>query len=232
MQMHRTVSLVSGAGLGVGLTYFFDPDRGRRRRAFVHDKGLGRSKRIAEFDGAAAKETGNGVIGMGPAAKSWVQPAPPGSDRTLVERVRGKLGEFSRHASAIDVQATEGTVTLSGPVLEDEFDGICNAIARVPGVAQIFNRLERHGAPDVPALQEPQHRKPGSRFPLIQSNWLPTARTAAALMGAAAMLYGASRRTAGAVTVAASGLGLLVRSMTNQEFGKKLNFRIGSVGQT
>ena len=78
-------------------------------------------------------------------------------------------------------------------------------------------------------MAKTQERKTGVRSP--QSNWSPTARTAAALMGTAAMLYGASRRTAGAVTVAASGLGLLVRSMTNQESRKLLNFRIGSFSQ-
>ena len=230
MKMHRTFSLVSGASLGAGLMYLFDPDRGRRRRALVRDKGHRWSRETAEFAGAAARDMRNRAIGMGAAAKSWIQPTPLASDRTLIERVRGKLGQFSRHASAIDVHATDGTVTVSGPVLEDEFDGICNAIARIPGVAQIFNRLERHRTPDVPALQGPQERKPGPRFALMQSNWSPTARTAAALMGTAAMVYGASRRTAGAATVAASGLGLLVRSMTNQEFGKMLNFRIGSFG--
>ena len=189
MQMHRTVSLVSGAGLGAGLTYFLDPERGRRRRASVHDKG----HRLSRETGKAAArlgapggagETGKtarlgapggaGEIGectrmvpkdmwsrddsRGAASQSWVQPTPPGSDKTLVERVRAKMGQ-------------------------------------------------------------------------TQSTWSPTARTAAALMGTAAMLYGARRRTAGAATVAASGLGLLVRSMTNQEFGKMFNFRIGSFGQ-
>ena len=192
MQMHRTVSLVSGASLGAGLTYFFDPERPRRRRALCRDKGH-----------RLSTETG---------------------DRTLVDRVRTKVGQISRHPSAIDVHATEGTVTVSGPVLEDEFDSVSNAIARIPGVAQIFNRLERHRTSDVPALQASRKSGPRPR----QSNWSPTARTAAALMGTAALLYGASRRTAGAATVAASGLGLLVRSMTNQEFGKLLNFRIGS----
>ena len=212
MQMHRTVSLVSGAGLGAGLMYFFDPDRGRRRRA-----------------GTAAKDMGNRAIGVEAAVESGAE--SPVSDRALVERVRATVGRFSRHPSAIGVQATDGTVTISGPVLEDEFDGICNAIARIPGVAQIFNRLERHRTPGVPALRGPQERKPGSRFPLMQSNWSPTARTAAALMGTAAMMYGARRRTAGAATVAASGLGLFVRSVTNQQFGKMLNFRIGNFGQ-
>jgi hypothetical protein len=52
---------------------------------------------------------------------------------------------------------------------------------------------------------------------------------AAALMGTAALLYGLSQRTVGAATLAASGLGLLVRSATNQEFARLLNFRLGTV---
>ena len=229
MQMHRTVSLVSGASLGAGLTYFFDPERPRRRRALGRDKSHRLSRETGQSDGTAATEIGNRTAGIGEAPKSWVQPTPPVSDQTLVERVRTKVRQFSRHPSAIAVHAADGTVTVSGPVLEDEFDSVSNAIARIPGVVQIFNRLERHRTSDVPVLAAAQERKWGPRSP--QSNWSPTARTAAALMGTAAMLYGARRRTAGAATVAASGLGLLVRSMTNQEFGKLLNFRMGSFSQ-
>src|SRR4030095_2134002 len=144
MQMHRTVSLVSGASLGAGLMYFFDPERPRRRRALGRDKGLRLSRETGESVGTAATDMRNRSVGIGEAAKSWVQPTPPISDRTLVERVRTKVGQFSRHPSAIDVHATDGTVTVSGPVLEDEFDSVSNAIARIPGVAQIFNRFERH----------------------------------------------------------------------------------------
>jgi hypothetical protein len=39
-------------------------------------------------------------------------------------------------------------------------------------------------------------------------------------MGSAALLYGLSQQTVGAATLAASGLGLLVRSATNQKFAR------------
>lgn len=58
-----------------------------------------------------------------------------------------------------------------------------------------------------------------------QSHWSPTARTAAALMGSAAVLYGLSQRTMGSTTLAASGLGLLVRSATNQKFTDLIKFK-------
>ena len=206
MHMTLSLSLVSGASLGAGLMYFLDPDRGRRRRALVRAKGVRWSK--------------------------TTRPTPLVPDRILTERVRAKLVLFSRHPSAIDVHVADGVVSLTGPVLEDEFDGICNATARISGVAQIFNRLERHQSPhDVPALQGPMEPKPGPRFALMQSNWSPAARMAAALMGAAALLYGLSQRTVGAATLAVSGLGLLVRSATNQEFARLLNLKIGSIGE-
>jgi hypothetical protein len=97
-------------------------------------------------------------------------------------------------------------------------------------VTQIFNRLEPHQSSEgVPALQGSTEPKPGPRNALMQSHWSPTVRMAAALMGTVALLYGLSQRTVGAATLAASGLGLLVRSATNQEFARLLNFRLGTV---
>jgi hypothetical protein len=210
--------------------YFLDPDRGRRRRGLVRDKGIRWSRKTREFAGSTSRDVRNRAIGMGAEVKSWIQLGPPVTDRMLGKRVRAKLGQFSRHPSAIDVHVTDGAVTISGPVLKDELDGICHAVSGIRGVTQIFNRLETHQSSDgVPALQGPMEAKPGPRFALMQSNWSPTARMAAALMGTAALLYGLSQRTVGAATLAASGLGLLVRSATNQEFARLLNLKIGSV---
>ena len=209
--MHKTFSLISGASLGAGLMYFLDADRGRRRRALMRVKGIRWSRKTRRCAGGASREMQN------------IQPPMPVTDQTLADRVRSMLGQCSRHPSAIDVHATDGVVTLSGPVLEDEFDSISNAIARIAGVTQIFNRLERHESPyDIPALQEAM---PGPQSTLKQSNWSPTARMVAALMGTAALLYGLSQRTAGAATLAASGLGLLVRSASNQEFSRLFHLK-------
>jgi hypothetical protein len=52
---------------------------------------------------------------------------------------------------------------------------------------------------------------------------------AAAIMGTAALLYGLNQRTVSVATLAASGLGLLIRSATNEEFSRLFNFRIGTI---
>ena len=226
--MHKTISLVSGASLGAGLMYLFDPDRGRRRRALIRDRGNRWSRKTKEFAGSATRDVQNRVIGMGSTVRSWVQPDAPVSDQVLAERVRAKLGLFSRHPAAIYVHVKDGVVTLTGPVLDDEMDGICAAIESIPGVTQMFNRLERHRSSDhVPELQGGREDRPGPRFAFMQSHWSPAARMAGAIMGTAALLYGLRQRTMGSTTLAASGLGLLVRSATNREFSRlcNLNFK-------
>ena len=224
--MHKTFSLVSGASLGAGLMYLFDPDRGRRRRALIREKGNRWSRETQDFAGSASRDMRNRAIGMGVAVRSWVQPDAPVPDQVLAERVRAKLGLFSGHPSAIDVHVKDGVVTLTGPVLEDEMDGICAAIGKIPGVVQMFNRLERHRSPEfVPELQGGAGQRTGPRFAFMQSHWSPSARMAAALMGTAAVFYGLKQRTMGATTLAASGLGLLVRSATNQELSRLCNFK-------
>lgn len=221
----KAFSLVGGASLGAGLMFFLDPDRGNRRRALMRDQGVRWSRKTRDFAGSTARDVRNRARGMGATAKSWIQPAPPVSDQVVVERVRAKLGLYSRYPSAIKVHVRKGAVTVTGPVLEDEFDSISGAIAHIPGVTQFFNHMERHQAPDIPALQGPLGSKRGPRFAFMQSHWSPTARTAAALMGSAALVYGLSQRTVGSTTLAASGLGLLVRSATNQKFTRLLKFK-------
>ena len=95
--MHNTLSLVGGAGLGAGLMYFLDPDRGRRRRALMRDKSIRWSRKTREFAGSTPRDMRNRAQGMGAAVKSWVQPEPPVPDHVLAERIRSKLGMFSRH---------------------------------------------------------------------------------------------------------------------------------------
>ena len=57
----------------------------------------------------------------------------PVADDVLAERVRARLGHNVSHAS-IEVQVAQGEVTLRGPVLDAEVDGLLRAVRAVPGV--------------------------------------------------------------------------------------------------
>ena len=75
-------------------------------------------------------------------------------DWTLAERVRAEHGRATRHTGAIDVQASQGQVTLSGPILRDEVDAVLASFQSVRGVKGVENRLEIHDQPgNIPSLQ-------------------------------------------------------------------------------
>ena len=84
-------SLISGAGMGAGLMYFLDPDRGRRRRALMRDKSIRWSRKTREFAGSASRDVRNRATGVGAGLKSWMQPASSVPDRVLAERIRQSM---------------------------------------------------------------------------------------------------------------------------------------------
>jgi CBS domain-containing protein len=93
----------------------------------------------------------------------------------------------------------------------------------------VENRLDIHEeAGDVPGLQGGPARRPrGDVFELMQSNWSPTARFLTAAAGGIAVLYGARRGTPAGAGMAALGLGLLARGLTNRELTGLFDLREG-----
>lgn len=227
--MNKGMSIVGGAGLGAGLMYFFDPDRGRRRRALIRDQAAHWSRKTREAAGTTARDVRNRSLGLTAAVSSWMTQRKPITDQVLKERVRSTLGMVMRHPASIEVEARNGVVTVSGPVLTDEVADILSAVRRVQGVADVRNRLQTHDEPGrIPDLQGRAGRQAGgARFELLQSNWSPTARMITAVVGSAALLYGLRKQTVAATAMAATGLGLLLRSATNRDFA-----RLFDVGET
>jgi hypothetical protein len=54
------------------------------------------------------------------------------------------MGRHVRNAHPIAIAAEEGVVTVDGPILADEVDGLLAAIRSVPGVMTVENELEVH----------------------------------------------------------------------------------------
>ncbi len=223
--MNKSMSVIGGAGLGAGLMYLLDPDRGKRRRALVRDQAVRSARKTREAVEATARDTQNRTRGMLYSMKSWVSPETHLSDDLLVERVRSKLGMLVRHPRSIEVTARDGTVILSGPVLADEVDSLVAMVSRVAGVSHVENRLDIHEeADDVPGLQGGPARRPrGDVFELWQSNWSPMARFVTGATGGIVAMYGANRRTAVGAGLAAMGLAFLVRGLLNREFADLLS---------
>jgi uncharacterized membrane protein len=212
--MKQGLSLIGGLGLGAGLMYLLDPDRGTRRRAMLRDKFESGLHRAARLGDKASRDLANRTRGAAAEVRGRLRRECP-SDVVLAERVRARMGRVVSHPRSIEVEAQDGMVTLTGLVLAHELDDLLAAVARVRGVTGIDNRLEAHEAPGhVPGLQG-GGRRPGDRPDLFQENWAPATRLLAGAAGGALMVYGAKRRDLLGAGLGTVGVGLLTRGAIN-----------------
>ena len=149
----RSLLGIAGAlAAGAFATFFLDPEQGRRRRAIARDRLSGGLRRAADSSQALAHGLRNRTTGLVAGVRRRLSPAPV-SDDVLAERVRARMGHVVSHSS-IDVQVVQGEVTLRGPVLDTELEGLLHAVRAVPGVRGVANQLEPHPRPgNVPGLQ-------------------------------------------------------------------------------
>jgi uncharacterized membrane protein len=162
---------------------------------------------------AAARDIGNRLAGM--RAKFWHavegRELAPGEE-VLGARLRTLMGRLVSHPHAISVTVDGGHVVLSGAILAEEREQLLAEAYKVPGVAEIEDRLTVYASPiGVPALQG-HHR--ASR----QASWQPTLQ---ALAGAGGMLgaYGLTRRSPGGLLLAGAGLAVLGRAVSALRHG-------------
>ena len=134
--MRKGIAVLGGIGIGAGLMFVFDPERGKRRRAMMRDRVTGTANKLSCTAGKVNRDL---------------------TDEVLIDRVRSKIGRVVSHAGAVEVAATDGRVTLSGPVLVSEADKLMRGVRLVRGVKDVENQLEVHEqAGDIPALQGPR----------------------------------------------------------------------------
>ena len=138
--------------------------------------------------------------------------------------MRSKLVRVVSHTGAIQVNAQNGKVTLSGPILVEEMPELLACVNRVMGVNQVINNLDAHEhAENHPALQGGRERQ-GDRFEFFQESWSPAARLIAGAAGASLAAYGGVRRDALGAGLGTAGLLLLTRGITNTGFKRLAGF--------
>jgi hypothetical protein len=222
--MNKNLALISGIGIGAGLMYLLDPDKGNRRRALARDKMVHTLHKTRDAVGTTSRDMQNRARGVVSTIGSrFSREDIP--DNVLVDRVRSKMGRVVSHPSAINVNARLGRVTLSGPVLSSEVKSLLKNVSSVRGVQGIDNQLEVHSeAGNIPELQG-ESRRPGARFELFQENWSPTARLLVGLAGGALATYGASRRSLMGLALSSTGLCMITRSATNKDIKEVVHMR-------
>jgi BON domain len=153
------VSVLTGAIVGAAAAYFFDPERGRARRAL-----------LADWLGARTRRGWSAVNQLGARTSSSAAAFPqrmvqlrsmrprPADDLTLRDRVESEVfrdAELPKGQINFDIES--GVVTIRGQV--DNAYQIANvekAVLKVPGVAGVENLLHVDG---TPAPNKAQSRK-------------------------------------------------------------------------
>jgi uncharacterized membrane protein/uncharacterized protein YwbE len=226
-QRRRQMALLaSTAGLGAGLMYLLDPDRGKRRRALVRDKGAHAARRAGVLLDRGARDFTYRLRGLAAEAR-WITKQDHPSDALLVERVRSRLGRAVSHPHAIRVEAQDGRISLHGPVLREEVGHLLAEALSTHGVKAVDDHLEPHDASEgVPALQG-SNRRGGERFGFMQERWSPVTRLAMGVVGGGLVAYGLARRGPVGLVAGGAGAALLVRNATNRPLARLVGIGAG-----
>ncbi len=208
----------ASAAIGAVAMYLSDPDKGKRRRALARDKMQSMLTKTSNAIDITSRDLSNRAQGLRAEASRRISKRNTVSDDQLVvERVRSKIGRAISHPHAVKVHAQQGRVILSGPILAQEKAHLLSVVRAVPGVAEIDDALEVHETADISSLQGEGKRR-AARPAILHDNWSPALRAIAAVGGGALGIFGLARRSPASIALAAVGLGLMARSMTNMPF--------------
>lgn len=144
----RALSIGSIAAIGAGfaagaaLAYFFDPQSGAKRRGRLRDEAAHLRRLVNdEIEGFEHDllNRGRGVVAR---VESMMRSRAAVDDDVVIERIRAKLGRVSSHPHDIEVHGHgDGKFELFGAVLGREHAKVHEAVARVPGVKIVEDKL-------------------------------------------------------------------------------------------
>ena len=208
----RLLTFIEGIGVGAALMYFFDPDRGTRRRAQVRDQAIHTTTQLGKTVDAASRDLTNRAGGLAAELQSLFSVESP-TDVRVVERVRARIGHVIAQPSKVRVSARYGVVTLGGSVLVGEVSPLLHCVTSTRGVVGVRNELLASLVPGAdPGDMGEVVIMSKRRAPL---HWSPATRLVVGAAGGVIAFYG--KRQGGMLggAVGALGFGLLTRSLTN-----------------
>jgi hypothetical protein len=142
------LNLVAGAGLGASVMYFLDPISGKRRRGLVRNQLIRLQHKAGDRAAARLRDFRNrafGTVAKFRGALCDSQATLP--DDVLIDRVRSQMGRHTTHASALEVSAHDGVVSLRGPILAEEVDCLIDAVRQISGVEDVEEALDVYKSP-------------------------------------------------------------------------------------
>ena len=214
MKNRNIVGILAGVyGAGALTMYFFDSQRGNRRRAELRDAMVHAKRELEKFAvrlGRDAEHRFEGAV----SETARLLHREPQSDYVLEQKVHAVLGRVLSHPGAVEVSAKDGVVFLSGWILTEEADELTKALASIEGVKHFTSYLNTTDRPEhIPALQGGIRRKHVPEF--LQQRWSPTARLIAGCAGLGLAAYGIRRWKSITNPASIAGTVLLGRSVLN-----------------
>lgn len=138
-----TGAFLLGVGVGAGLMAILDPGRGAWRRSYLRDKVV-QGIHIAQRQGRGLLiEIGNEVRGSVAEQRARMREGRIPNAK-LVERVRAQVGHVVQNFGALDVSASDGHVTIWGPVLRGEKEKIEQRLRETRGVRSSYVQVTEY----------------------------------------------------------------------------------------
>lgn len=214
-------------GLGAGLMYYFDPDRGRRRRALVRDQFNHQLHELEHGSRRAARDAQNRARGLIAEGRALLE-QKHASDRVLIDRVRSALGRVVSKPKAIQVLVLNGRAILKGSISPDEREPLLATVASVRGVTEVVDHLDGHYGPDTmnAPLASRVRRRASAHPEPIPDEWTPSTRLLTGASGGALLLGGLARGGLLGLATGAIGATLMGRAYS----GVPLQTLIGADG--
>lgn len=219
-------------GLGAGLMYYFDPERGRARRARVRDQLDHTVREVDHVIEVTTRDLSHRVQGLVHDLQGGLTTPGPVPDRVLVERIRSRMGRVVSHPRAIHITADNGHVALYGQILTAEAEPLFDVARSTPGVQSVDNHLEMHDEPGKIAALQGGRTRTGPRGDFFQETWSPSTRFLVGSAAAGMVWKLAGRRSPIRPLMLIAGAGLAARAamLNDWRLDDVLNDLMGRVG--
>ena len=155
LKQKQTWGLVlAGAGVGAGVMYFADPERGRRRRKVTADRSMGLIRQANRRMMRAERRTAAQLAGKAKEIRHFRdQPDDIANDQMLTDRILSTaFRDFEYPHHQVNINVEDRVAVLHGVLEEPEaINKLEEAVRKTPGVTRVESYLH---LPNTPAPQE------------------------------------------------------------------------------
>jgi len=188
----RLAWMLGGLSLGALAMYLTDPERGPQRRAQAREALRGAVASTGGVLDVARRDLGTRVQGWrAQADTALARGREQIDDQMLKTRVRQQIASAVTQPGAINVEARQGCVTLSGTVPKHERHYLLDSVRRVEGVVQVEDFLDTQEQSDYAGRQGYSSYQPEASG----ESRMPSIGTIAMLAGGALGLYLLTQRS-------------------------------------